>query len=138
MVKEQIVVDLLKDRGLRVTPKRLELLMLIANYDSAIPYSVIQKKLKGFDRVTLYRTIKALLDNAIIHKATVTTDDVYYAMCKHYCSNAGHKHKHVHFKCLECLEVSCVEVSNTIAIDIPNVVIKEVAVEISGVCARCC
>ncbi|WP_010136655.1 Fur family transcriptional regulator [Ochrovirga pacifica] len=129
--------DLLRDRSLKATPKRLELLEVIRNYNSAIPYSQIQKKLKHFDRVTLYRTLKALLDVGIIHKATVSTDDTYYAMCKHHCSVEGHHHKHVHFKCNVCAEVSCVETSNQIQVHIPNVTIEQVEIEVSGTCEKC-
>lgn len=137
MKEKEVLGNLLRDRSLKVTPKRLELLTLIANYKSAIPYSGIQKHLKNFDRVTLYRTLNALLNGGIIHKASVSTDEVYYAMCREYCSSGCHNHKHVHFKCTECLEVSCVDVTNTIQIQIPNVLIKQVEIEVSGVCDKC-
>lgn len=137
MTKETKFSDLLRNRSLKATPKRLELLNTVANYNSAIPYSVLQKKLSHFDRVTLYRTLNALLDSGIIHKASVSTDEVYYAMCKEYCTSECHNHKHVHFKCLECLEVSCVDVQNTLQIQIPNVKINQVEIEVSGVCSKC-
>ncbi|MGY5353958.1 Fur family transcriptional regulator [Wenyingzhuangia sp. IMCC45467] len=137
MDKETQFTNLLRDRNLKATPKRLELLRVIANYNSAIPYSEIQKMLKHFDRVTLYRTLNAMLDSGIIHKASVSTDEVYYAMCKEYCTSECHNHKHVHFKCIECLEVSCVDVTNPIQVQIPNVVIKQVEIEVSGVCEKC-
>ncbi|WP_068825059.1 Fur family transcriptional regulator [Wenyingzhuangia fucanilytica] len=129
--------DLLRDRNLKATPKRIELLNVVASYSSAIPYSEIQSKLNHFDRVTLYRTINALLDGGIIHKASVSSDEVYYAMCKEYCTSECHNHKHVHFKCLECMEVSCVDVTNPLQIQIPNVIIKQVEIEVSGVCEKC-
>lgn len=129
--------NLLRDRSLKATPKRLELLNVVANYPAAIPYSELQKKLKHFDRVTLYRTINALLDNGIIHKASVSTDDVYYALCKEYCSTECHNHKHVHFKCETCLQVSCVDVESTLQIKIPNVKVNQVEIEVSGVCSKC-
>lgn len=137
MKGKEALENLLRDRGLKVTPKRLELLLLISNYSSAIPYSKIQKSLNNFDRVTLYRTLKSLLDSGIIHKATVSTEDVYYAMCKHYCTSSEHHHKHVHFKCNSCLEVSCLDVTTPVHIDIPNVIIKQVEIEVSGVCEKC-
>ncbi|MDO6738866.1 Fur family transcriptional regulator [Wenyingzhuangia sp. 2_MG-2023] len=129
--------ELLRDRNLKATPKRLELLSVVAKYNSAIPYSELQKSLHHFDRVTLYRTLNALLDGGIVHKASVSNEEVYYAMCKHYCSSEGHHHKHVHLKCKECLEVSCVEAKNTIVIDIPNVEIDNVEIEVQGTCSKC-
>ena len=137
MNMETKFAGLLRDRNLKATPKRLELLSVVANYHTAIPYSELQKELHHFDRVTLYRTINALLDSGIIHKASVSSDEVYYAMCKEYCTSECHNHKHVHFKCLECLEVSCVDVTNPIQIQIPNTIVKQVEIEVSGVCSKC-
>ena len=130
-------IELLRNRNLKATPKRIELLTVIANYGSAMPYGEVQKVLKHYDRVTLYRTINALLDGGIIHKASVSGDDVYYAMCKEYCTSHTHNHKHIHFKCTECLEVSCVNSKTPIVVEIPNVLVKNVEVEVMGICSKC-
>lgn len=137
MKEKEKLKNTLRDRGLRATPKRLEMLTLIANYGSAIPYATIQKNFKNYDRVTLYRTIKTLVDSGIIHKASVNSDDIYYAMCKHHCSQSGHHHRHVHFKCTSCLKVSCLDVVAPVKIDIPKVVIQQVDIEVSGLCEKC-
>lgn len=137
MQTKETLEKLLRGKGLKVTSKRLELLTLIANYNSAIPYSKMQKSLKNYDRVTLYRTLKFLLDACIIHKAFVNSDDTYYAMCKQYCASDCHQKEHIHFKCLKCLNVSCVDISIPLQVDIPNVVVQQVDVEVSGICANC-
>ncbi|MEN8825705.1 MAG: transcriptional repressor [Wenyingzhuangia sp.] len=129
--------NLLRSRNLKVTSRRLELLTIISNYTSAIPYSKIQKSLKNFDRVTLYRTLKVLLDGGIIHKAFVNNDDVYYARCRQHCTSDCHDHKHIHLKCTVCREVSCVDVIHPVQIKIPNVIIKQIEIEVSGVCENC-
>lgn len=137
MIEKEILENVLRDRGLKVTPKRLELLTLIANYGSAMPNSKIQKNVKNFDRVTLYRTINALLEGGIIHKAHTSNNDVYYAMCKHHCSSGKHNHKHIHFKCTNCLEVSCIQLQEPLYVKIPNVRVQEVEIEAKGVCGKC-
>jgi len=136
-LSQEKMVLLLKDRQIKATSKRMEVLTLIANYNSAIPYSSLQKSLQGFDRVTLYRTLNTLLDGGVIHKASVSTDEVYYAMCRHYCTSEKHHHKHIHFKCTACKSVSCVETTSPISIEVPNASVQEIEIEVKGICETC-
>lgn len=129
--------NLLRTRKLRATSTRLEVLSVFSNFKKAIPYSELQAQLSDFDRVTLYRTIHALMDHGIIHKAIVTENETYYAMCSHHCDSHHHQHKHIHFKCTVCNAVSCVESEGSVALDIPGYIVHEVAVEVSGICPDC-
>jgi len=129
--------DLLRERGLKVTSKRLTLLNVIARKSSAIARTEIQKKTESFDRVTLYRTLNALIKGGIIHIAHKSSNEVYYAMCKHHCNHKHHNHNHIHFKCNSCLEITCVETENNITIDLPNFKVNQVNIEITGICANC-
>lgn len=131
------LTTLLKNRNLKVTSNRLEVLSLIAGYSSAIPYSLLQKSLEDFDRVTLYRILKTLLDKGIIHKASVSRNEVYYALCKQFCNSEEHNHNHIHFKCLKCNSVSCVDVPSDISIQIPNALIQEIDIQVKGLCSAC-
>ena len=127
------LTELLKSRKLKATPKRVELLSAIDDYDSAIPYSKLQTALQKFDRVTLYRTLNTLLEKGIIHKASVEGTETYYAMCStHTCSSHAHHHEHIHFKCTNCKTVSCVQVAQPLNIKIPNFVIKNLEVNATG------
>ena len=129
--------EYLRERKLKATPIRVELLKLLSDNGSALPYSDIQKHLKSFDRVTLYRTINALIDSGIVHKAYTTGDEIYYALCSQGCSRHCHNHEHIHFKCSKCNEVSCLHIDQAIKISIPEYEINEVSVEVSGVCKKC-
>jgi len=137
MVNETDIKDYLRERSLKVTPIRMELLTLLANHGVALPYSEIQKQLKSFDRVTLYRTINALMDNGIVHKASTSGDETYYALCSQQCSKHCHKHEHIHFKCTQCGEVSCVHIEQAFNISLPNYQIDDVSIEVTGVCKKC-
>lgn len=137
MVNETNIKDFLRDRSLKATPIRVELLTLLGKQDSALPYSEIQKQLKGFDRVTIYRTINALMEAGILHKASQSEGETYYALCASGCSGSCHRHEHIHFKCTLCKEVSCVNIKHPIDISIPNHSIQEVSVEVSGICPKC-
>lgn len=138
MMSEESIKEYLRERALKATPIRVGLLSLLSERESAIPYSEIQENLKSFDRVTLYRTLNALIDGGIVHKASTSGDETYYALCSQKCSKHCHKHEHIHFKCTACHEVSCVHIEQAIKISIPNFQIEEVSVEVKGVCDKCC
>ena len=129
--------NLLQSRDLKATGKRIEVLTTIENYGSAMPYSELQKSLANFDRVTLYRTINTLTEKGIIHKASTRGQETYYAICSHHCTSEHHNHQHIHFKCTNCNSVSCIEIDEKIAIEIPNFKINNVEIEVSGICDQC-
>lgn len=128
---------LLRSHKLRVTEKRLDVLEIIHDYGSAIPHSKVQEELKDFDRVTLYRTILALLENGIIHKIQVEDQEVYYALCGHTCDTEEHNHQHIHFHCSECETVSCIEPKEALKVQLEGYAVSEVKVQVNGVCADC-
>ncbi|MCG8578894.1 MAG: transcriptional repressor [Bacteroidales bacterium] len=137
MDAQEKIKDYLRERKLKATPIRVELLKLLSESASAVPYSDIQESLKNFDRVTLYRTINALIDSSIVHKASTSGDEIYYALCTRECSQDCHKHEHIHFKCTNCNEVSCIHVKQSIQITIPDHQVEEISIEVSGLCKAC-
>jgi len=136
-VQEIELTALLKTRKLKATATRLKLLTVIAAHETAVPYSVIQSELENTDRVTLYRTLNTLLEKGIIHKALTGENDTYYAMCTHQCTSTAHKHEHIHFKCSNCQEVSCVSIPTPISISIPNATVDSIEIQATGVCSKC-
>jgi len=132
-------IKLLKDRGLKATKNRLKVLSLIDVYKNAIPQSKLQVQLEDFDRVTLYRTLNTLSKNGIIHKAATTESDVYYAICNpDTCDVGKHQHEqHVHFKCKQCKEVSCLETKDDLTISIGNYKLDSIEITATGLCENC-
>ena len=64
--------NLLKSKKISETPFRKEVLAIFDKHNNAIPLSVVEKELKKFNRITLYRTIKVFLEKGIIHEITIT------------------------------------------------------------------
>jgi len=128
---------LLRNRNLKATGIRLEVLQIISEFENAIPYTILQKKLTNFDRVTLYRTLNSLTDKGIIHKAAIDENDTYYALCEHTCDSTHHHHEHIHFKCVECKSVSCLDIESSFQIPISNHDIHQIEVVATGVCENC-
>ncbi len=131
------VKKLLSNRNLKATATRVELLQIIKNFESAIPYAKIQEQLKNTDRVTLYRTIQTLLDRGIIHKALTNKDETYYALCGSNCTVDTHAHDHVHFKCSICQNVTCQHLNEEITITLPDFTIDKMQILLSGICNKC-
>jgi len=131
------LVEILRERKLKVTSTRLEVLLVISDYNKAIPFSEIQNALHGFDRVTLYRTLHALIENGIIHKALIDEKETFFAMCSSSCLSNYHNHKHIHFKCSRCQSVTCVQADSPIIFSIPEHSIENFEIEAKGLCASC-
>lgn len=59
------------------------------------------------NRVTIYRILERLIEEGTIHKVVNTDGAMKFALC-HNCS-VTHHHNHIHFSCVECKEVTCLE-----------------------------
>lgn len=129
--------NILRDRKLKVTPTRLRLLEIISEFNHAIPYSEILKELGDVDRVTLYRSLNTLIEKGIVHKASSSGDEIYYAICSCNCTSEQHQHNHIHFKCTNCNTVSCLHTNTPLNISIPGYQINNVEIEANGLCQAC-
>lgn len=131
--------DLLKDHKLRSTSSRSEILNLFVQRSHALSYSDIEKEVSPlFDRVTVYRTLKAFLDRGVIHKVLDDGGTLKYALCNEHCHDEVHHHDHIHFKCIECGETNCLEDVDVPVIKLPTGYhAKEVNLLIRGTCLKC-
>ena len=137
MEENNHLAALLRERKLKATSTRLEVLSVIYDYNKAIPFSEIQNALHGFDRVTLYRTLHALIESGIIHKALIDENETFFALCSNSCLSHAHNHNHIHFKCSSCQSVTCVQADRPISFSIPGHSIENFEIEATGVCASC-
>jgi len=135
---ESEIQKVLRNRKLKATGHRLALLEAIQKYKSAMPYSEIQRAMKSMDRVTLYRNLENLTRNGVIHKAFQESNEVYYAICGSGCSSVQHNHEHVHFKCVQCEEVTCEQITKKVNFSIPHHKISSVSIHLEGYCKNCC
>jgi Fur family ferric uptake transcriptional regulator len=122
---------------LKATPTRIDVLKLMQQYDGAIPFSFLQKKLTNTDRITLFRTLNALLDSGLVHKANFENDETYYAQCPKVCSSEGHIHNHIHFKCTVCEIVSCRQLPQGVKIEMPDLLVQKIDINVLGICSDC-
>ncbi len=136
-MEKEALIELLNHRNLKATRPRLELLEAMQSYDSAMPYSEMQKALQEMDRVTLYRTLESLMSKGIIHKAYQEKNNIYYAVCGSTCQSTHHDHEHVHFRCVKCESVTCEKPKRKVSINIPDFEIYNVSINVEGICSVC-
>ena len=78
------MINLLKRKKISETPFRKEVLAIFSKYNNAIPLSIVEKELKEYNRITLYRTIKVFLEKGIIHEITISGQESNYAICQFF------------------------------------------------------
>ena len=129
--------SLLRQKKLSETPFRLEVLEILEHSRSAVSISFIEKNLKDYNRVTLYRTIKTFVKKGIIHQIAMSDGDLSYALCKETCVEKTHSHDHVHLKCKECEDVFCVEIGGLPTINLGNHQMDSMEIQAIGTCESC-
>lgn len=131
--------NFLRDKNLRVTPFRLEVLEIFNRHANAIDLSILENELTEFDRITLYRTIKTFIDSGIIHEIVMPGDVKKLALCKADCAGHDHQHahQHLHFKCDNCQEVFCLELAEFPVVRYPKFKIQQLEIQGSGICSNC-
>lgn len=131
----------LTDFNLRPTACRIEVLKAFEGVGFALSQGDIELKLQAvFDRVTIYRTLKTFLVKGLIHKVLDDQGGAKYALCKDLCHQGEHvhQHDHVHFKCNECGQTTCLEHVIIPKIQLPERFLKhESNLLIQGVCQEC-
>jgi len=123
-------------KNTRNTKAKAEILKFINSSTRAVSHLDIQKSLGEFcDRVTIYRVLERLTEEKSIHRIVNVDGVINYASCSS-CA-AHHTHNHVHFSCINCKELSCLE-NNEITLTLPEgYQFKEAFLTVSGVCKEC-
>lgn len=131
------MTNLLKSKKISETPFRKEVLAIFSKYNNAIPLSIVEKELKEYNRITLYRTIKVFIEKGIIHEIALNGNESNYAICKEECDTVAHHHQHIHFKCKECGIIFCVELDEFPTIILPKYKIEQLEIQATGLCQDC-
>jgi len=131
--------NILRNKNLRVTPFRKEVLEIFLNNEHAISIQHIEDALVEFDRITLYRTIKSFINKGVIHEIVMPGDIKKLALCDRVCNHDSglHEHNHIHFQCRICEQVYCVETDELPQVNLPGFIIEEQEIQAKGICINC-
>lgn len=129
--------DILSAHQLRTTPSRLAILKILVNSSNPITHQETINQLGtavDYDRVTVYRVLDWLVENAIIHKV-VGQDRAW----RFQLTRDETQHHHAHFQCNDCGKVYCLaEVQPAISQAIPDhFTVDSIELNLKGRCADC-
>ena len=129
---------LLKDKKLRQTPARKEILKVFLGKHVAHSHAELELKLNNrFDRVTIYRTLDTFLKKGIIHKIPSGDGASLFALCVG-CNEHEHHDNHVHFKCTQCGTSECLIDQSVPEISLPEgYKMADANLLIEGTCRNC-
>lgn len=129
----------LKRLSLKVTPKRVALLEILADEMVYLcPEEIWRRMQRRFSTIglpTVYRNLEELAEGGVISKVLHPDRKLYY----YYCANSDHHH---HFICLSCRRVEDVafcaerELTREVTEKIRGKVLSHI-LQINGLCRRC-
>lgn len=130
--------NLLKLYGLKVTSGRLKLLEIILKERSPLSVEFIEQKFdKQLDRVSIYRALQSLVNAELVQRIGLDPDRAHYELI------AGRKHHH-HVVCIACGVLEDIDMCNTHSLQ--NAArkvsrkffkITDHSLEFSGICRKC-
>lgn len=130
--------DLVRARGLRVTPSRIAVLGLLLGSEQPLSHGEVAQKLAGqrWDPATLYRNLIDLSEAGFIRRRDVG-DHVW----RFEAVRGGHEpNAHPHFVCTECGTVECLPTMELVATKAKTpraVKRREIEVQVRGLCDGC-
>jgi len=130
--------SLLRSASLRVTPVRLAVLGHLLKYGRPVSHADLwrRKKIRSFNRVTVYRTLLTLQSRTIVH-AVQGTDGVW-RYCAHALSREHCPGNHPHFVCKKCRRMSCLLGQTMPYVEVPEgTVVEAKQFVVYGICAEC-
>ena len=122
----------------RNTPSKEAILDLLSGSKKALSQDAIERQLDiEINRATIYRVLNRFCEDDIVHKIVAEDGKQYFAIC-HNCGEKKrvHSHNHIHFRCLHCGKVECLE--RDLAVPLPEGYVAKVHnLVISGFCNNC-
>ena len=130
--------NILKQHKMRMTKSRKAILGVFIVQKKAIGQPDLEKQLANFDRVTIYRTLNAFLENGILHQVLDDMGATKYALCSEHCSEHEHQDEHIHFKCISCERLECISDIQIRVIKLPKgYTFQDANLLVRGICETC-
>ena len=137
-MSQENLKSILKAHKLRITNCRLDVMQFFLDKKTALSQGNLENKFDQYDRVTLYRTLNSFLESGILHKIPNSTGVASYALCHETCTPESHNHNHMHFKCNDCGQISCLDDKKVPDVTLPDGYrIEAINLIIDGICPAC-
>lgn len=130
--------SLLKKHQLKRTEPRLRVLAMLSKKKVATSQPDLESVINDVDRVTLYRILSAFEEKGIIHKVFDLNGTANYALCSSDCDEHDHRDEHLHFNCVVCNNVYCLDDHDFPKITLPEgFQLQSFDFTAKGVCPKC-
>ena len=135
-----VIDKTLEQHQIRPTKIRREILKLFFKVNYAISHADIVNDLTNrFDRVTIYRALKLFADHGLVHKVMDDSGAARFA-CP-FSENSQNDEicgEHLHFKCLNCGHIYCLNEIDRNDLDLPEEY-KFISLNLTakGICKAC-
>ena len=126
--------EILNKYNLKLTGCRKMLVNTLLESSHALSEHEIKDSIGNiYDRITIYRTLKTLEENNIIHKIT------FHDSCTKYAVASTQKYaSHIHCHCNKCHQISCIDSQITTDISLPSgYKCQNISVVLDGICSTC-
>lgn len=111
---------------------------MLASKNVATSQPDLEGVLDDVDRVTLYRILSAFEEKGIIHKVFDLNGTANYALCTSDCAENHHHDEHLHFNCVVCNNVYCLDDLELPPVSLPPGFKPEVfSLSATGICPKC-
>jgi len=140
MSQESVLVQQLRDHGLRITANRKEVLSVFREHaEVALCGADIESRTDAsLDRITLYRTLRTFEKVGLIHQAVDPSGKIKYALSSDGCKKHNHHDNHAHFHCTICYKTTCLEEVIIPPMNLPNgYQVEQTQLVMTGICAEC-
>jgi Fur family ferric uptake transcriptional regulator len=130
--------DLLAKHHLKKTSSRLRVLSMLASKQVATSQPDLEEVIEDVDRGTLYRILTVFEEKGIIHKVYDLNGTANFALCHSNCEENHHHDEHLHFNCINCNNVYCLD-----DLDLPNIHLPQgfsninFKLSATGICPSC-
>nr|WP_317170583.1 transcriptional repressor [Mucilaginibacter sp. E4BP6] len=130
--------DLLAKHHLKKTEPRLRVLSMLASKNFATSQPDLEEVMIDVDRGTLYRILNVFEEKGIIHKVFDLNGTANFALCSSSCEENHHHDEHLHFNCVVCNNVYCLN-----DLDLPDLKLPtgfqslNLSLSATGICPKC-
>lgn len=137
-MNELDIEKILRASGLKKTSVRVGVLKHLSNSLNALSQPEFETLFNGLEnRVTVYRVLRDLEEKGLIHRVYDLEGVARFALCKPRQVQA-HSDDHIHFNCVTCKNVFCMEDIHLSIPDLPKgFEFRAIHFTIEGVCKIC-
>ena len=122
------MIELFKEKGLKLTKQRKEIFELIDRLEDATFKDIKDKCKNDMDNSTIYRILDLFLEKGLITK-NIDNNVIYYSV-------NNHEHKH-YIYCVKCHKKKMIELCPIHDIEDSGFKLLSHQIKINGICSNC-